>query len=91
MQIRPLGAMVLLKPKDKPKDYTVNGILIRENHDEDGNQAEVLGVGDRVENVKVGEIVLYDTRSHSLSSCTMKGEELIIIGEHDLLAIVESE
>lgn len=91
MNIRPLGAMVLIKPIDTPTDYTVNGILIRESHDDVGNQAEVLSVGDRVENVAIGDVVLYDSRSQSLSPCTMKGERFILIGEHDLLAIMESE
>ena len=91
MNIRPLGAMVLLKPIDKPKNYSVGGILIRESDDDGGNQAEVISVGDRVENVKAGDTVIYDTRSHSLSPCTMKGESFVIIGEHDLLAIMESD
>ena len=79
---------MLLRPIEA-SPQRVKGIVISASSVEEAQQANVVAVGDRVENVKPGEVVLYDTRSHSLSPCTIAGESMVLIGEHDLLAVVE--
>mgnify|MGYP003639288263 CR=1 FL=1 len=91
MSLRPIGAMVLLKPVAYESQTSSGGVLIAKSLDEGAQEAKVIAIGVRVENVEPGQIVLFDQRSHSLSNCRVEGESMVLIGEHDLLAIVESD
>jgi chaperonin GroES len=96
MKIQPLGDRVVVKPLEA-EAKTKGGILLPENAKEKPQQGEVVAVGKgkTLDNgavspleVKVGDKVLYG--KYSGNEITAKdGEELLIMREEDILAIVK--
>jgi chaperonin GroES len=96
MKILPLGDRVVLKPLE-PESKTKGGIVIPDTAKEKPQEAEVIAVGKGklLENgtiqpldIKVGDKVLYSKYSGS-EITTKDGEELLIVREEDILAILK--
>ena len=96
MKIQPLGDRVLVRPLEA-ESKTKGGILLPENAKEKPQQGEIVaaGKGKTLENgtispleVKVGDKVLYGKYSGN-EITTKEGEELLIMREEDILAIVK--
>jgi len=96
MKIQPLGDRVVVKPLEA-EAKTKGGILLPENAKEKPQQGEIVAVGKgkTLENgtvspleVKVGDKVLYGKYSGN-EITTKDGEELLIMREEDILAIVK--
>ena len=95
MNLRPLHDRVIVKRlENEPK--TASGIVIPDAATEKPDQGEVLAVGpgkrnDKGEqialNVKVGDRVLFG--KYSGQSVKVDGEELLVMKEDDLFAVVE--
>lgn len=92
-KIRPLYDRVLLKRLEESEEKTIGGIIIPDAAKEKGHEAQVLAVGTgRVDTtgkviplqVKTGDTVLV-----SKYAGTDAGNDLIIVREDDILAIVE--
>ena len=95
MKIRPLHDRVIVKRLDEERK-TASGIVIPDAATEKPDQGEVLAVGpgkrnDKGEqmalNVKVGDRVLFG--KYSGQSVKVDGEELLVMKEDDLFAVVE--
>ncbi|MDD5565565.1 MAG: co-chaperone GroES [Candidatus Omnitrophica bacterium] len=96
MKIHPLGDRVLVKPLEA-ENKTKGGIVLPDTAKEKPQQGEVIAVGKGkiLENgtlqpleVKAGDKVLYG--KYSGNEFTSKdGEELLIIREEDILAIIK--
>ncbi|MEW6075107.1 MAG: co-chaperone GroES [Candidatus Omnitrophota bacterium] len=96
MKIHPLGDRVLVKPLEA-ENKTKGGIVLPDTAKEKPQQGEVIAVGKGkiLENgtlqpleVKAGDKVLYG--KYSGNEFTNKdGEELLIIREEDILAIIK--
>ncbi len=56
--MKPLGYNVLIE-KDKIKDTTENGIIIQSNDETPMNKGKVIKVGNKVSEVKEGDMVLF--------------------------------
>ncbi len=96
MAIQPLGDRIVVKVLEA-KEVTKGGILLPETAKEKPQEAKVIAVGKGrlTDNgqivaleVKVGDRVLYGKYSGT-EITTTDGEELLIMKEEDILAIVK--
>jgi chaperonin GroES len=97
MKIRPLHDRVIVKRLDEEKK-TASGIVIPDTAAEKPDQGEVMSVGkgkltDEGNlvplDVKVGDRVLFG--KYSGQAVKLKGDELLVMREEDILGIVESQ
>ena len=95
MKLRPLHDRVIIKRLDNERK-TASGIVIPDNAAEKPDQGEVLAVGNgkigddgkvRPVGVKVGDKVLFG--KYSGQSVKVEGEELLVMREEDIMAVVE--
>lgn len=95
MPIKPLSDRVVIKPME-PEEKQQGGIIIPDTAKEKPQQGEVVAVGtgktsDTGElikmEVKVKDKVLYG--KYSGTEVTVDGEDLLIMRESDILAIIE--
>ncbi|NLP32379.1 co-chaperonin GroES [Oligella ureolytica] len=95
MALRPLQDRVIIKRLDNERT-TASGIVIPESAAEKPDQGEVVAVGPgkKTDNgtlialeVKVGDKVLFG--KYAGQAVKVDGEELLVINEDDILAVVE--
>lgn len=95
MKLRPLHDRVIIKRLDVERK-TASGIVIPENAAEKPDQGEILAVGNgkvgddgkvRPLGVKVGDKVLFG--KYSGQSVKVDGDELLVMREEDIMAVVE--
>ena len=96
MKIRPLYDRVVVRRKEEEK-ATAGGILLPGSAKEKPNQGEIMAVGEgkiledgslRPLAVKVGDTVVFGQYAGS-NTIEVDGEELIIMGEGEIFAVVE--
>lgn len=96
MEIKPLGDRVVVKPL-QAEEKTKGGIFIPDTAKEKPQEGKIVAVGKGkvLENgavlpleVKVGDRILYAKYSGN-EITTKEGEELLIIREEDILAILK--
>jgi chaperonin GroES len=96
MKIRPLYDRVVVRRKEE-ETATAGGILLPGSAKEKPNQGEIVAVGEgkpldngtiRPLAVKVGDKVVFGQYAGS-NTIDINGEELIIMGESELYAVVE--
>ena len=96
MEIKPLGDRIVIKPLEA-ESKTKGGILLPDTAKEKPQEGKVvaIGKGKTLENgttqapeVKVGDKVLYGKYSGN-EITTKDGEELLIMREEDILAIIK--
>ena len=97
MKLRPLADRVIVKLVES-ETKTASGIYIPDNAAEKPDQGEVLAVGPGKRNdkgevaaltVKVGDRVLFG--KYSVQTVNVDGDELLVMKEDDLFAVVESK
>ena len=97
MKLRPLHDRVLIKRLDSERK-TASGIVIPENAAEKPDQGEILAVGNgkiledgnvRQLAVKVGDRVLFG--KYSVQTVKVEGDELLVMREEDIMAVVEQQ
>lgn len=95
MNIRPLHDRVVVRRMEEERK-TASGIIIPDNATEKPDRGEVLAVGsgkvgddnERIAlQVKVGDKVLFG--KYAGTAVKMDGQEVLIMREEDLLAIIE--
>ena len=95
MKLRPLHDRVIIKRLDNERK-TSSGIVIPDNAAEKPDQGEILAVGNgktgddgkvRPLAVKVGDKVLFG--KYSGQAVKVDGEELLVMREEDIMAVVE--
>ena len=87
MKIIPLGDRVLLKAKES-ETKTAGGLFIPQTAQEKTQIATVVAVGDDESiKVKVGQQVLHD--KYAGTQIKDNGEDFLILGAGDILAIIE--
>ncbi len=96
MEIKPLGDRIVVKPLEA-ENKSKGGILLPDTAKEKPQEAKVvaIGKGKVLENgsiqapeVKVGDKVLFGKYSGN-EITTKEGEELLILREEDILAIIK--
>jgi chaperonin GroES len=95
-KLRPLGDKILIK-RLEAESKTKSGIVLPDSAKEKPKRGKVLSVGEgkRLENgsrapvsVKKGDEVIFS--SYAGTELKLDGEELMIMSEDDILAIVEA-
>lgn len=95
MNLRPLHDRVIVKRLDQ-ETKTASGIVLPDAAAEKPDQGKVLAVGNgkiledgkvRALDVKVGDIVLFG--KYSGQAVKVEGEELLVMREEDIMAIVQ--
>jgi chaperonin GroES len=95
MKLRPLNDKIVVKPLEAGETIK-GGIIIPDNAKEKPQEAEVKAVGPGKLNdngqrvapdVKVGDKILFS--KYSGSEFKVGGEELLVLDEGDILAVVE--
>jgi chaperonin GroES len=95
MKLRPLHDRVIIKRLDNERK-TASGIVIPESAAEKPDQGEVLAVGNgkimddgkvRPLALKVGDKVLFG--KYSGQTVKVEGDELLVMREEDIMAVVE--
>ena len=95
MKLRPLHDRVIVKRLEN-ETKTASGIVIPDNAAEKPDQGEIVAVGEGKKNdkgermpmdVKVGDIVVFG--KYSGQTVKVDGEELLVMKEEDLFAVVE--
>ncbi|MDP1709659.1 MAG: co-chaperone GroES [Candidatus Komeilibacteria bacterium] len=95
MNIRPLGDRVIVRPS-KEEEATKAGIILPDTAKEKPERGEIIAVGPGklLENgtrasvsVKVGEKVLF--KKYSPDELKVDGEEVYVLREEDILAVIE--
>lgn len=96
MEIKPLGDRIVVKPLEA-ENKSKGGILLPDSAKEKPQEAKVVAVGKgktldngtvQAPEVKVGDKVLYGKYSGN-EITTKEGEELLILREEDILAIIK--
>jgi chaperonin GroES len=96
MKMQPLGDRVIVKPLEA-ETKTKGGILIPDSAKEKPQEGEIVAVGKgkvldngtlQAMEVKVGDRILYGKYSGN-EITTKNGEELLIMREEDILAIIK--
>ncbi len=96
MKIRPLHDRVLVRRKEEEKT-TAGGIVLPGSAQEKPNRGEVIAIGSgrildngdvRAVDVKIGDTVVFGKYAGS-DTIDVDGEELIILSESDIKAVVE--
>jgi chaperonin GroES len=94
MNVKPMDDRVLLKPTEA-EEKTAGGIIIPDNAKEKPQKGEVIAVGpgkvndkgQRIEmTLKKGDKVLYG--KYSGTEVTVDGQDLLIMRESDVLAVL---
>ena len=97
MKLRPLHDRVIVKRLEQ-ETKTASGIVIPDNAAEKPDQGEVLAVGpgkrnDKGDfvtlNIKVGDRVLFG--KYSGQTVKVDGDELLVMREEDLFAVIEKK
>lgn len=95
MKLRPLADRVIVKRLEN-ETKTASGIVIPDNAAEKPDQGEVLAVGPGKKNeegklspvdVKVGDKILFG--KYSGTTVKIDGEELLVMREEDIMAVVQ--
>ena len=94
-KLRPLGDRVVIKPTPR-EEMTKSGIVLPDTAKEKPQEGEILSVGPgkvlddgsrSAMDVAVGQKVLY--AKYAGTEFKVDGEDLLIVSEKDILAIVE--
>ena len=97
MKLRPLHDRVIVKRLEN-ETKTASGIVIPDNAAEKPDQGEVLAVGPGKRNekgdfvalnIKVGDRVLFG--KYSGQTVKVDGDELLVMREEDLFAVIEKK
>ncbi len=95
MALEPLADRVVIKPKEEVEEK-VGAIIIPDTAKEKPAEGKVVAIGPGKKNddgkqvamtVKVGDTVLYG--KYSGTEVTVENEELVIMRESDILAVIE--
>ena len=87
MRFRPLGKRVLLKRRTE--QTTKTGIYIPDNSKDKPLEGTVVAISDEIENISVGETILYG--KYSGSEVVIDGEDYILLLTDDIQGILDPE
>ena len=84
--IAPLKHFVVAQTEEA-SNQTASGLYLPDNAAEKPKTAKVLAVGRKVEDIKVGDRIIY--KSYSSTDVKVDGTEYLIVNEEDILATVK--
>ena len=84
--IHPLADYVVAQ-QEEAESKTASGLYLPEKAAEKPKTAKVVAVGKKVEDIKVGDRIIY--KSYSSTDVKVAGIDYLIIDEEDILATVK--
>ena len=84
MNFKPLGDRVLIERVEET-NTTASGIIIPDNAKEKPSEGKVLAIGNDVEDVKEGDIVVFG--KYSGTDLVLDGKEYLVLEVSDILGI----
>ena len=84
--ISPLGDYVVAQAEEAASK-TASGLYLPDNAKEKPKTAHVIAVGPKVEQVKVGDRIIY--KSYSTTDVKVGSDEYMLVKEEDVLATVK--
>jgi len=84
--LRPIGKRVVIK-RLEAEEKTASGIVLPSQAKEKPQMAEVIAVSKEVEEIKVGDTVVF--KKYGGTEIKVDGEEVMICDVADILAIME--
>ncbi|AXH14155.1 co-chaperone GroES [Malaciobacter mytili] len=85
MNFKPLGERVLVK-RTEVENKTASGIYIPDNAKEKPHTAVVKAVGSKVEDVKVGDTVVFE--QYRGTEFTLEGEEYLVLNLENIIGVM---
>lgn len=86
MTIQPLADRLVIE-QVQAEEVSVSGIILPDSAKEKPSEGKVLAVGKDVEEVKVGDVVLY--AKYGPTEVKVDGKEVVLAKEEDILGIVK--
>jgi len=85
MNFKPLGDRLLVE-RIEEVNTTASGIIIPDNAKEKPSQGKVLAIGNDVEEVKEGDVVVFG--KYSGTELTLDGNEYLVMELSDILGVI---
>jgi chaperonin GroES len=86
MKFKPLGDRVLAE-RVEDATTTASGIIIPDNAKEKPSQGKIVAVSEDVENISVGDIVVFG--KYSGNELTLDGTEYLILEADEIFGIIK--
>jgi len=88
--IRPVGDRILIKQHKAKETYGTSGLYVPEASQEKEDRGTVIGIGDDVQGMYEGEVVLFNQFVQPITVSHMN-EEHILLRQQDVWAIVDEK
>lgn len=85
MNFKPLGERVLVK-RAEVESKTASGIYIPDNAKEKPQTAKVVAIGNKVEDVKVGDVIVFE--QYRGTGFKLDGEEYLILNVENVIGVM---
>ena len=86
MTIKPLADRLVIE-QVQAEEVSASGIILPDSAKEKPSEGKVMAVGKDVEEVKVGDVVLY--AKYGTTEVKVDGKEVVLAKEEDILGIVK--
>ncbi len=86
MTIQPLADRLVIE-QVQAEEVSASGIILPDSAKEKPSEGKVLAIGKDVEEVKVGDVVLY--AKYGPTEVKVDGKEVVLAKEEDILGIVK--
>lgn len=86
MNFKPLGERVLVK-RTEVENKTASGIYIPDNAKEKPQTAKVVAIGNKVEDVKVGDTIIFEQFGR-VTEFKLDGEEYLILNIENVIGVM---
>ena len=85
MNFRPLGERILVK-RAEVESKTASGIYIPDNAKEKPQTAEVMAIGTKVEDIKVGDTIVFE--QYRGTEFKLDGQEYLILNIENVIGVM---
>jgi chaperonin GroES len=85
IKIKPIGNRVAILQKDA-EQTTASGLIIPDVAQEKPQQGEVVAIGSKVEDIAVGDTVIYS--KYAGTTLTLGSKEYLVLAEEDVFAVL---
>lgn len=85
MNFKPLGERVLVE-RTEVENKTASGIIIPDNAKEKPQSAKVIAIGNKVEDVKVGDTIVFE--QYRGTEIKLEGKEYLILNIENVIGIM---
>jgi chaperonin GroES len=85
IKIKPIGNRVAIRQRSA-EQTTASGLIIPTDAQEKPQQGEVVAIGSKVEDIAVGDTVIYS--KYAGTSLTLGSDEYLVMSEEDVFAVL---